>query len=576
MDPLIADPYAIWLQYNSAVASSPSLPRPPPGLEDASAVAAAAASQYMSPLGNFWRELGTPPLAATHAAAVSPGPPPLTPQHPTGVLRPTTPEVLSPGFEAKSPAEVRTFCPQPRKAYVLPMLAAEGNALLEPSTSSSSTNLAEEESTLEGSAGRHSPADGKLPMSFDGRPVSALSGLSMRSTSAGSMGSAGAASVGSAFQCYRPTPSPDELSLLFGLDRLRLSRMEEVTEEASAPSTPHQSPPLPMTPSAPTPSPAPAGQRRRGRRGGGNNKAMAATTFDVLKDESAMVASPGDQKGARGGLRGDVVAAALVGSRAAKAASVESQRLSQATVVEMSTSQIGSNSLQRILLKGHPTVIKDVLDGIETALATIMCDAYGNYLCSAAFQSCSASQRQRMLQVASQSFCEIATNKWGTHALQGLISLVCTAEEEQLLTATLSRHLVELSGHQIGVHVVQRALSSLGSASADVVIAELIRNFSMLAQNPHGICVLKKGVALCRSPQLRAVMVDAMARQAIELVQGPCANYVVQAALDEWGIEACAPIVQAFAFGSCPRSPEQEIAGTHGEGAARRGRSCRF
>merc|ERR1719454_1850811 len=95
-------------------------------------------------------------------------------------------------------------------------------------------------------------------------------------------------------------------------------------------------------------------------------------------------------------------------------------------VVQMSKTQAGSKHLQRKLLKGHPNVIKDILDGLELELPLLMCDMYGNYLCSAAFQACSVGQRQRMLEVAAQHFHSIATDKWGAHPLQALISLICT------------------------------------------------------------------------------------------------------------------------------------------------------
>merc|ERR1719440_2504708 len=94
--------------------------------------------------------------------------------------------------------------------------------------------------------------------------------------------------------------------------------------------------------------------------------------------------------------------------------------LTKESVVELSKTQAGSKFLQRKLLKGHPTIIQEILDGIEVELPSIMCDMYGNYLCSAAFPACSLAQRQRMLELATSNLKEVATDRWGTYSLQAL------------------------------------------------------------------------------------------------------------------------------------------------------------
>jgi len=155
----------------------------------------------------------------------------------------------------------------------------------------------------------------------------------------------------------------------------------------------------------------------------------------------------------------------------------------------MSTTQVGSKLLQQRLLKGHPSVIKDVLDGIETELPKLMCDMYGNYLCSAAFQACAMQQRKRMLEIAC-SPCHvlaIATDKWGTHALQALISLVCTTEEQDFLLDALRAHVVELCCNANGMHVVQRACTSFGAPFVNMIVGEVALQLHVVAHNPHGL-----------------------------------------------------------------------------------------
>lgn len=52
----------------------------------------------------------------------------------------------------------------------------------------------------------------------------------------------------------------------------------------------------------------------------------------------------------------------------------------------------GSKFLQRQLNRCNPGVVELILLEVEQDIAQLMCDAYGNYLCSAAFQACSVRQ----------------------------------------------------------------------------------------------------------------------------------------------------------------------------------------
>mmetsp|Transcript_44695 Transcript_44695/g.112374 ORF Transcript_44695/g.112374 Transcript_44695/m.112374 type:complete len:737 (-) Transcript_44695:21-2231(-) len=238
------------------------------------------------------------------------------------------------------------------------------------------------------------------------------------------------------------------------------------------------------------------------------------------------------------------------GRSAAKAAQAAAERTGQhytkEAVVQMSKTQAGSKLLQQKLLKGHPTVISEILEGIEMELPDIMCNMYGNYLCSASFQACSVSQRMRMLEIAAFNLRTVAIDKWGTHALQSLISLVCTAEEQALLMPALREHIIELSCDPNGAHVVQRALISFGEPCPDSILQEIASCLRVVAHNPHGLCVLKKCISQSRRGPSQQRLLHELAYHVVDLAQGPYGNYAVQHALEEWGGEACRPIIESI------------------------------
>jgi len=224
----------------------------------------------------------------------------------------------------------------------------------------------------------------------------------------------------------------------------------------------------------------------------------------------------------------------------------DAQQLTKATVVQMSKTQAGSKLLQRKLLKGHPSVIQDIIEGLETELPDLMCNMYGNYLCSAAFQACSVSQRLRMLGSASRHLHAVGSDKWGTHALQALISLVCTTEEQNVLVPALQENLVKLSCDANGTHVVQRALVSLGAPCPDELLHEVASNIRSVACNQHGICTLKRCMSHSRPGAGQQKLLKELARHSSDLVQDSYGNYAVQHALEEWGQEARFPVIEAL------------------------------
>jgi len=238
------------------------------------------------------------------------------------------------------------------------------------------------------------------------------------------------------------------------------------------------------------------------------------------------------------------------GSRASRAgdgnAPRDAQQLTKAGVVQMSKTQAGSKFLQMKLLKGHPSVIQDIIEGLQTELPDIMCNMYGNYLCSAAFQACSVSQRMQMLATASRHLHVVATDRWGTHALQALISLVCTTEEQNVLVPALQENLVELSCDANGAHVVQRALVSLGAPCPDELLYEVARGIRLVACSQHGLSAVKRCISHSRPGAGQQQLLRELVQHSLDLVQDSYGNYAVQHALEEWGKDACFPFMEAL------------------------------
>lgn len=216
-------------------------------------------------------------------------------------------------------------------------------------------------------------------------------------------------------------------------------------------------------------------------------------------------------------------------------------------VVQLSKTQAGSKYLQRQLLKGHAGVVDVILHEVEQDIVHLMCDSYGNYLCSVAFQACSLWQRKRMLEKLAPRVATIACDKRGTHALQALIGLLSTPQEQEILMSAVKSHVIELCMDPNGTHVVQRLLFCFMPPCTDWIYYPVVNNLVEVAHHPYGLCVLKKCISQAKaSGHHQELLLSQLAQNALDLVQSPYGNYAVQHALEEWGGACCMPIFKSL------------------------------
>lgn len=212
-------------------------------------------------------------------------------------------------------------------------------------------------------------------------------------------------------------------------------------------------------------------------------------------------------------------------------------------VGQMSRTQAGSKFLQRQLQKRSGAAVDVILAEVEDEIAAMMCDSYGNYLCSAAFSACSQKQRKRMLEKLAPRVGQIACDKRGTHALQALIGFLQLEEEQSQLMAAIKSQVIQLSMDPNGTHVVQRLLTCFSPHVVDCIYAVVAEQILEVAFHPYGLCVLKKCISEA-TVKHADLLLKQLARHTMELVQNPYGNFAIQHALEEWGGRRCQAILQ--------------------------------
>lgn len=104
------------------------------------------------------------------------------------------------------------------------------------------------------------------------------------------------------------------------------------------------------------------------------------------------------------------------------------QDLLSGDVVALAKTQAGSKYLQRFLQERNRSAMDHIFHQVEPALASLMCDKYGNYLCSQVFVASGQRYRRRLLGKILPKITTIACDKRGTHALQALIQVLGSGE----------------------------------------------------------------------------------------------------------------------------------------------------
>lgn len=208
--------------------------------------------------------------------------------------------------------------------------------------------------------------------------------------------------------------------------------------------------------------------------------------------------------------------------------------------------QKGSRILQKILDKIAPEKLDIVLEKLKGDFPFLMTDTYGNYLCQKVIQCCSAEQRIYILKNIVKDFTDIACNASGTHSLQSIIEIINLKEEEELIKECVREHVIYLSLNGNGTHVIQKIVSCLNEEDRQDINKLILNNFQKLVFDSNGICVIKKFINGNENFEIRRMVIEKLKQNALEIVQNPFGNYIIQHVFDEWGVEACKEILKVI------------------------------
>ncbi|KXJ96878.1 armadillo-type protein [Microdochium bolleyi] len=214
-------------------------------------------------------------------------------------------------------------------------------------------------------------------------------------------------------------------------------------------------------------------------------------------------------------------------------------------IYEMAKDQHGCRYLQKQLEARNPEQIHLIWKETNPHIVELMTDPFGNYLCQKLLEFCDDNERTVLIQNASHSMVDIALNQHGTRALQKMIEFVSSPVQVDLIIQALQRDVVSMIKDLNGNHVIQKCLNKLTSADAEFIFSAVGGNCIEVGTHRHGCCVLQRCIDHASGPQ-KTWLVARITDAALQLVQDPFGNYVVQYIIDLNEPSFTEPIVQNF------------------------------
>ncbi|KAJ3441840.1 pumilio homology domain family member [Anaeramoeba flamelloides] len=196
-------------------------------------------------------------------------------------------------------------------------------------------------------------------------------------------------------------------------------------------------------------------------------------------------------------------------------------------IYKTSQNQYGCRTLQNIIDTEDERTVQIIFSELSTHYEELMKDQFGNYLCQKLFQFCSPDSILSVLTEIQQVIIPISTNLYGTRAIQKLIDCITTEEQEEILFGGFYINLITLINNSNGNHVIQKCFMKFSQEKNEFIFQYIVKNCMIIAGHKHGCCVMQKYIDF--APKVyKDMLTDKIINNALELIQNPFANYVIQ------------------------------------------------
>lgn len=226
------------------------------------------------------------------------------------------------------------------------------------------------------------------------------------------------------------------------------------------------------------------------------------------------------------------------------------------TIFEVSKDQYGCRFLQKKLEEGLDHHIELIFNEVLPHVSTLMTDPFGNYLCQKLLEHCNEEQHTHIITAAASDLVSISVNMHGTRAVQKMVESLSSQVQIDAVIAALKDSVVVLIRDLNGNHVIQKCLCCLSSKNNQFIYDSVASSCTNVATHRHGCCVFQRCIDYASDIQ-KVQLVKVVIAHALQLVQDPFGNYVVQYVLDLNTADFSEPLIRKFIGHICGLSVQK-------------------
>jgi len=193
--------------------------------------------------------------------------------------------------------------------------------------------------------------------------------------------------------------------------------------------------------------------------------------------------------------------------------------------------QAGCRLLQQKLQEGDAKQVSAFYKESLQSISLMMTDPFGNYLFQKLLENGTSEQCTEMLKEIKDDLVDAALTIHGTRSVQKVLEVCKLRNQIAIIQQAIHPRVVDLCLDANGNHVIQKAVQSLSAKDKNFIYTAVMTNCKRIACHKHGCCVLQRCLDSASGEQQRA-LVGTIIFHALELMQDPYGNYVVQYVLD--------------------------------------------
>lgn len=206
----------------------------------------------------------------------------------------------------------------------------------------------------------------------------------------------------------------------------------------------------------------------------------------------------------------------------------------------------------------HPEVTHLIFTEIYNDLNALLLDSYANYFCLKIFYFLNQNDRFLFLSKIAYNFATLSTNKISTYPIQCILQNLTNPSEQAIIIQGLlmnnnnnanmncESNIIKLSFDLYGTHVIEKILQYFNVELLAPVINLICNDFLFIANNPNGLCVIKKVIEITEHTVYFEQINEQLCNNALLLIQNPYGNYALQHAFDTWDIAYTERIISQF------------------------------